>query len=173
MRIEGLRKYQRRHPKECYFLHLPVPLRGRARHWLKELLRRRSPRGQSTPDWCFAILVGQAKRLALNRPTSEWGRSMFGKRGGYAVQRRYRAEGRNPLRDARGKLEPAQSRPAQPAPAPFGVSLSPSKPPLKGPRPASIPVLPPPPSLEARMLHKTFDPPDCRCYYCAYPNHER
>ena len=34
-------------------------------------------------------------RLALNPPTSSWGRSMLAKRGGLAVQRRYRLEGRD------------------------------------------------------------------------------
>jgi hypothetical protein len=43
----------------------------------------------------FAIYCGQAKRLALNPPTSSWGRSMLAKRGGLAVQRRYRLEGRD------------------------------------------------------------------------------
>ena len=54
------------------------------------------------PRWRFAILVGQAKRLALNPPTSDWGRSMLAKRGGYAVQRKYLAEGRI------GKRHPAK-----------------------------------------------------------------
>jgi hypothetical protein len=44
--------------------------------------------------WLRAILMGQAKRLALNPPTSEWGRSMLAKRGGYAVQQKYRDAGR-------------------------------------------------------------------------------
>ena len=44
--------------------------------------------------------MGQAKRLALNPPTSEWGRCMLAKRGGYAVQRRYQYEGRHPTAKA-------------------------------------------------------------------------
>jgi hypothetical protein len=52
--------------------------------------------GRDLPQGSFAILVGQAKRLALNPPTSDWGRTMLAKRGGYAVQRCYRMEGRNP-----------------------------------------------------------------------------
>ena len=47
------------------------------------------------PGWLFAIYCGQAKRLALNPPTSSWGRSMLAKLGGLAVQRRYRLEGRD------------------------------------------------------------------------------
>jgi hypothetical protein len=52
--------------------------------------------GRDLPPWHFAILVGQAKRLALNPPTGAWGRSMLAKRGGKAVQRQYLYEGRNP-----------------------------------------------------------------------------
>jgi len=40
--------------------------------------------------------------LALDPPTSAWGRSMLAKRGGKAVQRRYRSEGRT------GNHHPAQ-----------------------------------------------------------------
>ena len=42
----------------------------------------------------MGILVGVARRLALNPPTAAWGRSMHAKRGGYAVQRKYVLEGR-------------------------------------------------------------------------------
>jgi hypothetical protein len=48
------------------------------------------------PPWRFAILCGQARRLALNPPDSAWGHRMLAKRGGLAVQRRYRLEGRHP-----------------------------------------------------------------------------
>jgi hypothetical protein len=48
----------------------------------------------------FAIYVGKAKYLALNPPTSEWGRLMLAKRGGKAVQRKYRLEGRHPTEKA-------------------------------------------------------------------------
>ena len=41
-----------------------------------------------------------AKRLALNPPTSAWGRSMLAKRGGLAVQRKYLLEGRHPTEKA-------------------------------------------------------------------------
>ena len=65
--------------------------------WLKKFLTRWD---RDLPPWRFAILVGQAKRLALNPPTSAWGRSMHAKRGGLAVQRKYRLEGRHPTEKA-------------------------------------------------------------------------
>jgi len=46
------------------------------------------------PAWLYPILVGNARRLAINPPSSAWGRSMRAKKGGYATQRRYRIEGR-------------------------------------------------------------------------------
>lgn len=92
MRIEGLGKYQRRHV-EGYFQDLPSHIRALACERLK---RFRARWGRNMPPWRLAILVAQARRLALHPPTSAWGRSMRAKRGGYAVQREYRAEGRNP-----------------------------------------------------------------------------
>jgi len=68
----------------------------RARQWLSYLLWRRRKQGKHTRLWTFALLVGQAKRLTLNPPTSEWGRSMRAKKGGYAVQRKYQIEGKHP-----------------------------------------------------------------------------
>jgi hypothetical protein len=66
--------------------------------------------GNDLPPWRYAILVGQAKRLALNPPDSAWGRSMLAKRGGKAVQIDYRLAGRNPTANAtaarRKKPEP-------------------------------------------------------------------
>jgi hypothetical protein len=79
--------------------------------------------GRDLPPWRFAILVGQAKRLALNPPTSAWGRSMLAKRGGLAVQRKYLIDGRHPTKRAtqvrlakqrRRKADPlAESRPCR------------------------------------------------------------
>jgi len=63
-----------------------------ARGWLNLFLIRHPNPAQ----WLYPILVGQARKLALNPPTSAWGRSMRAKKGGYAVQRRYRLEGRHP-----------------------------------------------------------------------------
>lgn len=90
MRIEGLRRYRGRNPRG-YFQDLPWDVRNRARIWLRRFCERW---GRDLPRWRFAILVGQAKWLALNPPTSAWGRSMLAKRGGYATQRTYRREGR-------------------------------------------------------------------------------
>ena len=94
--IPGLKKYQGRNPNG-YFQDLDWPVRLRAYRWLGVFLKRW---GRNLTSWRFPILVGQAKRLALNPPTSEWGRSMLAKRGGKAVQRRYRAEGRHPTEKA-------------------------------------------------------------------------
>lgn len=73
-----------------YFDDLPWETRQSAWNWLSKFLRRHPHR----PNWLLPILVGQARRLALNPPTPAWGRSMLARRGGYAVQRRFRAEGR-------------------------------------------------------------------------------
>lgn len=99
MRIQVLRKYRNRNP-HGYFQDLPADVRSRAWQWLGELLERRKAKGKQTPRWTFALLVAQAKRLALNPPTSAWGRSMAAKKGGHAVQRKYRAEGRHPTAKA-------------------------------------------------------------------------
>lgn len=98
MRIEGLRKYRGRNPNG-YFEDLPADVRFHARRWLAYLLERRKHLGKETPQWTFAILVGQAKRLASKseEERSAWGRSMLAKRGGYAVQQRYLMEGKQPL----------------------------------------------------------------------------
>lgn len=100
MRIEGLRKFRGRNPRG-YFEGLPWEARNRAYAWLDKFVARRKARFGDVPKWLFAIYVGQAKRLALNPPTAAWGRKMLAKRGGYAVQRQYQAEGRT------GKAHPA------------------------------------------------------------------
>lgn len=92
MKILSLEQYRGRNPKG-YFQDLPWEVRNRAYQWLFRLC---SKWGRDLPAWRFAILVGQAKRLALNPPTSAWGRSMLAKRGGNAVQRKYLLEGRHP-----------------------------------------------------------------------------
>jgi len=92
MRIEGLRKYRGRNPRG-YFEDLPWEAKRRAQILLHRLCERW--RG-NLPQWRLAILIGQAKRLARMSPEerSAWGRSMLAKRGGLAVQRKYRAEDR-------------------------------------------------------------------------------
>lgn len=95
MRIESLRKFRGKNPNG-YFEDLPPVVRHRAWWWLGELQERRRRKGKQTPQWVFALLVGQAKRLALNPPTSAWGRSMLAKRGGLAVQEKHRRDGTHP-----------------------------------------------------------------------------
>jgi hypothetical protein len=90
MRIEGLKKYRGRNPRG-YFEDLPWEAKRRAQTLLHRFCERW--RGD-LPPWRFGILVGQAKRLALNPPTAAWGRSMLAKRGGLAVQRQYQLDGR-------------------------------------------------------------------------------
>lgn len=63
MEIEALRKYRGKNTNG-YFEDLSPDLRFRAQRWLSELLERRQSLGKPTPQWTFAILVGQAKRLA-------------------------------------------------------------------------------------------------------------
>ena len=87
-RILGLKKYQGRNP-HGYFQDLSWEAQRRARKWLWLWCQKW---GRKLPQWRFAILVGQAKRLAINPPTTAWGRSMLAKKGGYAVQRSYRME---------------------------------------------------------------------------------
>ena len=91
MKVKGLSNYRGRNPNG-YFQDLPWGVRQRAYAWLSRFLKRHP----YCPGWRFAILVGQAKRLALmsDDERSAWGRSMQAKHGGYAVQRRYRQEGR-------------------------------------------------------------------------------
>jgi hypothetical protein len=96
MRIINLEKYRKCNPKG-YFQDLPWEVRNRAYQWLYRLC---SKWDRDLPAWRFAILVGQAKRLAINPPTSAWGRSMLAKRGGKAVQRKYSLEGRHPTQKA-------------------------------------------------------------------------
>jgi hypothetical protein len=96
MRIRTLEKFRGRNPKG-YFQDLPRDVQYVAYWWLKRFVTRWE---RDLPPWRFAILVGQAKRLALTPPTSAWGRSMHAKRGGLAVQRRYRIEGRHPTEHA-------------------------------------------------------------------------
>jgi hypothetical protein len=92
VRITGLKKYQGRNPNG-YFQDLPYEAKRKAHSLLWRFCQKW---GRNLPQWRFAILVGQANRLARNPPTSAWGRSMHAKRGGYAVQRRYRMEDRHP-----------------------------------------------------------------------------
>src|SRR6516165_2098985 len=96
MRIFALEKFRKRNRQGC-FQGLPRDVQYVAYRWLDKFITRWR---HDLPAWRLAILVGQAKRLALNPPTSAWGRSMLAKRGGLAAQRNYRVEGREPTRKA-------------------------------------------------------------------------
>ena len=60
MKIKGLSNYRGRNP-HGYFQDLPWKVRQKAYAWLSRFLKRHP----YCPGWRFAILVGQAKRLAL------------------------------------------------------------------------------------------------------------
>jgi hypothetical protein len=92
MRIPKLAAYTHRNP-DGYFQDLPWEIRTRAYQWLDRFCKKWAG---NLPSWRFAILVGQARRLALHPPTSTWGRSMLAKRGGLALQRKLRLEGKHP-----------------------------------------------------------------------------
>src|SRR5712692_3373806 len=96
MRIESLKRYQKR-GRHGRFDDLPPHLRARAEVLFQRFCDRR--RGRLEP-WLRAILCGQARRLAVNPPSSAWGRKMLAKRGGYARQRQARAHGINPTEKA-------------------------------------------------------------------------
>src|ERR1700674_483882 len=96
MRIPQLDNYRDRNPNG-YFHDLPVGVRISAAQWLSRFCKKWAG---NLPPWRFAILVGQAKRLALNPPTSSWGRSMLAKRRGLALQRKLRLEGKHPTAHA-------------------------------------------------------------------------
>src|SRR5713226_9727255 len=97
--IPGLKKYQGRNPNG-YFQDLDWPVRQQAYYWLHRLCAKGKRERGCVASWLFAIYVGQARRLALNPPSYEWSRRMNAKKGGYAVQRKYRAEGRHPTEKA-------------------------------------------------------------------------
>lgn len=77
-----------------YFGDLAPSERAIAYDWLRFFRNRRIARSGRIPRWLKPIYVGLARKFALNPPTSAWGRSMAAKKGGYAVQAKYRAEGR-------------------------------------------------------------------------------
>ena len=97
-KIGGLERKPKR--KGGYFDDLTPQQQRIAHHYYKRWLEERQSGGQRIERWEQPLLVGQARRLAKNPPTTAWGRSMRSKLGGYAVQRRYRAEGRDPTAKA-------------------------------------------------------------------------
>ena len=64
--------------------------------WLEHFVNRCRAQGKPVEPWLYGIYCGQAKRLAINPPSPEWGRSMAAKRGGYARQMQCRLDGKNP-----------------------------------------------------------------------------
>jgi hypothetical protein len=99
MRITQLDEYRHR-DRAGRFQDLPPSTRAAAHRWLDRFCTRRRTRGLAIEPWLFAIYCGQARRLALNPPTSTWGRSMLAKRGGLALQRKLRMEGKHPTAHA-------------------------------------------------------------------------
>jgi hypothetical protein len=89
MKIDSLRNFDHRNP-HGYFADLSPQARMAAWRWLAKF---ETKWGRDLSRWRRAILIGQAKRLALNPPDSAWGRSMMAKRGGHAVQRKYLIDG--------------------------------------------------------------------------------
>jgi hypothetical protein len=93
MSITPLFKRQARRCRRHLFDDLPYEARQEAwsRYW-----RSCQKWGRDLPAWRRAILIGQARRWTMTsqEERSQWGRSMLAKRGGYAVQERYRREGR-------------------------------------------------------------------------------
>jgi len=99
MRITQLDGYRHR-DRAGHFQDLQPAIRAAANRWLHRFCTRRRARGLAIEPWLFAIYCGQARRLALNPPTSAWGRSMLAKRGGLALQRKLRMEGKHPTAHA-------------------------------------------------------------------------
>jgi hypothetical protein len=102
MRIKSLAHYQKpRDQDRTRFDGLSPERRRIAEHWLAKWEHRYKARySRRVPPWLHAIYCGQAKSLALHPRDAAWGRRMRAKRGGYAVQQKYREEGRNPTAKA-------------------------------------------------------------------------
>ena len=96
-RITALDPYRKPAPPGGPFAAMTWPQQRAA----EQLLWKFCQRWQGNlPPWRRAILTGVAKRLALNPPDSAWGRKMLAKRGGLAVQEKYRREGIKPTAKA-------------------------------------------------------------------------
>ena len=133
MKIPDLSQFQKSRGREP-FADLPPDLRRVAWDWVEHLIRRRIAEYGFVEPWLYGIYYGQAKRLTQNPPTPEWGRHMRSIRGGKAVQRKYKQEGRHPTAKAtaaRKLIREARQR---------GESIIPTLPtvPLPTPPPASF-----------------------------------
>jgi hypothetical protein len=92
MRISEFIRQPRRY-KKYLFDDLSPEVRCRAEGLLAEFCRKHHLR-LASERWLYPVLIGQARRLAVKPPTSEWGRMMLGKLGGKRVQQLYREQGR-------------------------------------------------------------------------------
>lgn len=63
-----------------------------AEKWLWKFCKRWEG---NLPNWRRAILIGVAKRLAVNPPKVKWGLSMLNSQGGKAFARQLRCSGRS------------------------------------------------------------------------------
>jgi len=130
MRIPSLENYPRKHGRG-YFDDLPWQAQQRAHQWLHRFATRREATHGVVADWLLPIYIGKARHLALTTPEerSRWGRSMLAKRGGLAVQRRYRLESRHPTARAtlcRVVKQRAKKRASLGLPSPSRVNYLPS-----------------------------------------------
>jgi len=107
-RIPGLQRYRKSTGHDKLEGLTPDQCKA-AQDWYWRLCQRW---GRDLPQWRRAILWGQAKRLAKTtaEQRSAWGRRSLAKRGGYAVQRFYRLEGRDPTGRARLVLKYVNAR---------------------------------------------------------------
>jgi hypothetical protein len=100
--------FERRRPRRPKssdpFEDMPEPFQSKARIIFARLCERWKG---NLPSWRKAILVGSARRLATHPPGSQWGRRMLAKRGGLAVQEKYRQQGHHPL----GLVVPNRTKP--------------------------------------------------------------
>ena len=118
MKIESLKRYQKRHPQER-FADLPPHLRVLAEQILQRLRARWRGR---LPGWRHAILCGCAKNLALHPRDSAWGRHMLAIQGGRARQRQCQLLGIHPTeRATRARLMKQRLRKRDAASARAGV----------------------------------------------------
>jgi hypothetical protein len=158
---------------DSYFDEMPPEVRRRAEEWFAKFRDRWE---WNLPNWRLAILVGQARRLALNPPSSAWGRSMLAKRGGRALQRSRRERRAISMQEGIALLR-APKKPKKGATPRVGARsrsrLNDERPLFGSPEKVSQSDSMGGPSPEVHAMHTLLDPPGCRCYYCAWPYHER
>lgn len=72
------------------FSSLPFEQRKAAEAWLWKFCQKW---GEDLPSWRYAILVGVAKRLAVNPPAPKFGLRLLRARSGHGTTRKFRALG--------------------------------------------------------------------------------